>query len=190
MTQLTRKAIMEAFIRLLNERSYDKIKVKDIVEECGINRNTFYYHFEDIPALVEEILRLETERVLGLGAEEIMDSWENAFIRAADFALQNKRAIYHIYNSVGRDVIEHYLNAIASDVMVRFVEKTADGLSVSEEDKKLIIRFYRSALVGLIVDWLEAGMKYDPRVLIYRLGQLFEGNILLSLQRSIAVKSE
>ncbi len=41
-------AIKEAFMRLLNRKPLDKITVKEIVEECGINRNTFYYHYDDI----------------------------------------------------------------------------------------------------------------------------------------------
>ena len=44
MTQFTSKAIEESFIRLLNERPLDKITIKDIVDDCGISRNTFYYH--------------------------------------------------------------------------------------------------------------------------------------------------
>ena len=42
MAQFTQKAIVESLIKLLNERPLDKITIKDIVEECGINRNTFY----------------------------------------------------------------------------------------------------------------------------------------------------
>lgn len=49
----TRKAIISTFEELLNERPLSKITVKDIVERCGINRNTFYYHFEGIPSLLE-----------------------------------------------------------------------------------------------------------------------------------------
>ena len=64
MASLTRKSIMESFIRLLDERPLNKISVKDIVEDCGINRNTFYYHFTDIPALVEEIVRDEADRIV------------------------------------------------------------------------------------------------------------------------------
>ena len=45
MASFTRKAIMDSCLRLLEERPVDKITVKDIVEDCGINRNTFYYHF-------------------------------------------------------------------------------------------------------------------------------------------------
>ena len=54
MTQFTSKAIEESFIRLLNERPLDKITIKDIVDDCGISRNTFYYHFQDITALLEQ----------------------------------------------------------------------------------------------------------------------------------------
>lgn len=182
MSQLTKKAITESFIKLLNERPLDKIKVKDIVEECGINRNTFYYHFEDIPSLLDEILRTETERVIAEKGD--IESWEEAFISAAEFALKNKRAAYHIYNSVSRDIVERYLNAIAEDVMTRFVMQMAEGISAREEDQKLVIHFYKAALVGMVLDWMEAGMKYDPEILIRRVGQLFDGNIRASLERS------
>lgn len=185
MSQLTKKAIVETFVRLLNERPLNKITVKDIVEECGINRNTFYYHFEDIPSLVEEILRTEAEQVIGKNQDTV--AWEDAFIDAADFALKNKRAVYHIYNSVSRDVVDRYLNAIAEYVMCRFVEHMSEGIAAHEQDKALIVHFYKAALVGMIVDWLEAGMKYEPEILIRRVGQLFDGNIRISLERSASL---
>ena len=63
MANFTRRAIKETFLKLLNQRPLNQITVKDIVEDCGINRNSFYYHFEDLPALVEEIV---DEQVLAL----------------------------------------------------------------------------------------------------------------------------
>ena len=56
MPNFTRRAIKESFLKLLNQRPLNQITVKDIVEDCGINRNSFYYHFSDLPALVEEIM--------------------------------------------------------------------------------------------------------------------------------------
>ena len=55
MTSLTKDAIKQSFLKLLNKKPIDKITVKEIVEDCGINRNSFYYHFDDIPSLMEEI---------------------------------------------------------------------------------------------------------------------------------------
>lgn len=63
MTHFTSKAIEESFIRLLNGRPLDKITIKDIVDDCGISRNTFYYHFQDITALLQHILNADVERV-------------------------------------------------------------------------------------------------------------------------------
>ena len=56
MSQLTKRAITESFMKLINQVPFDKITVKDIVEDCGVNRNTFYYHYSDIYALLDEIL--------------------------------------------------------------------------------------------------------------------------------------
>ena len=53
MANFTQKAIKDTFLKLLDERPLSQISVKMLVEECGINRNTFYYHYADIPALIE-----------------------------------------------------------------------------------------------------------------------------------------
>lgn len=51
MANFTKRAIRDSFVKLLNERPLSQITVKDIVDDCGVNRNTFYYHFRDIPDL-------------------------------------------------------------------------------------------------------------------------------------------
>ncbi len=182
MAQFTQRAIAESLIKLLNERPLDKITIKDIVEDCGINRNTFYYHFEDIPSLVKQILNAEAEKVLL--KQEAVVSWEEGFIEGAQFALQNKKVVYHIYNSVRREEVEKYLYHVAGDVMRQYVEAAAVGSRAKEEDKKLIADFYKSALVGMTLDWLNSGMKYAPEPLIRRLGVMLKGNIEEALKRA------
>ena len=56
LSSLTKQAIKQSFWELLEQRPLAQITVKDIVERCGINRNSFYYHFQDIPALIERAL--------------------------------------------------------------------------------------------------------------------------------------
>ncbi len=60
---------------------------------------------------MEHILNEDVERVLS--QHLVMDSWEEGFISAARFALENKCLVYHIYNSVSRERVERYLYSIA-----------------------------------------------------------------------------
>ena len=182
MSHLTKKAIRETFLRQINRMPFDKITVKSIAEECGINRNTFYYHYQDIYELLDEIFLLETKKVLEGNLN--YDTWQEGFLQAASFALENRKGVYHIYNSVNRSKIESFLNRVAKKIMKDFVEKQAQNMNVTEEDRQLIVSFYQCALSGLVIQWLDEGMKQDPESVIRRLGDLLDGTIKHMLKRA------
>lgn len=56
MANFTKKAIRDSFVKLLNEKPLKQITVRDIVEDCGVNRNTFYYYYQDLPQLLESVI--------------------------------------------------------------------------------------------------------------------------------------
>lgn len=180
--QYTKKIIREEFIKILNERPLNKITVKDIASACDINRNTFYYYYTDIYAILSEIFQIELQIVI----DEYNDtlSWEESFIVATKFSLQNKTAIYHVYNSMQKEELEDYLFNVSGNIMSRYVEKVSDGISASSGDKKLIASFYQCALTEMVLRWIASGMKEDPDTIIRRIGRLFDGHIALSLKRS------
>lgn len=180
--QYTKKNIREEFIKILNERPLNKITVKDIASACEINRNTFYYYYTDVYALLSELFQTELQTV----TDEYNDtfSWEESFTVATKFALENKIAINHVYNSIQREELEDYIYNVSGHVMNRYVEKLSDGISASSGDKKLISSFYQCALTEMVLRWIASGMKEDPDTIVRRIGQLFDGHIALSLKRS------
>ena len=180
--QYTKKKIREEFIKILNVRPLNKITVKDIASACEINRNTFYYYYTDVYALLSELFQTELQTV----TDEYNDtfSWEESFIVATKFALENKIAINHVYNSIQREELEDYIYNVSGHVMNRYVEKVSDGISASSGDKKLIASFYQCALTEMVLRWIASGMKEDPDTIIRRIGWLFDGHIALSLKRS------
>ena len=182
MLQLTKKAIVNSFIKLLNEKPLDKITVKNIAEDCGINRNTFYYHFSDIRELTVYTIDSQIHSVSELDFNG--DSWVDSFVEAAKFVIDNKKAVYNIYNSLNRETVENYLNTVAFKVPDNFVSTKAVGIDADKSDIELIKDFYMSALVGIICKWLENGMDKDPDIVIRRLGRLVEGAVITSLKIS------
>ncbi len=159
MPSFTKQAIKMSFMKLLNEQPLNKISVRSIVEDCGINRNSFYYHFQDIPALMEEII---VELADGLVKKyPKIESLEDCVSEAFDFALKNKKAVLHIFNSMNRDLFERYLMH-SCEYVVRTYLNTVFGESlVSEEDREIAIRFFRFELFGAGLDWLSCGMPKD-----------------------------
>ncbi len=179
MAQFTQKAIIETFMRLLEQKPLDKITVKDIIEECEISRGTFYYYYQDIPSLVDEIFKTEAQRFI---EDDVRyESWQDGFLRSTKFALNNKKIIYHIYNSVNREDLERYLYRVTGKFMLDFINIRSEGLHVPEEHKKFAAMFFKCAIVGITLEWIGNGMKDDPQPYISMLQQLFEDNIIQTL---------
>ena len=157
MPNFTKKAIKETFVALLEERPLNRITVKDIVEACGINRNSFYYHFQDLPALLEEIIAQRVQELID--QHPTIDSVEDCFDAALEFVLDHRRAVLHIYNSLSRDVFERYLIDVCRYVVTTYIDTAfADQ---EPERKQILIRYHKCACFGHIIDWLNTGMKDD-----------------------------
>lgn len=180
--QFTKKAIIKTFMELLNEEPFDKITVTDIVNRCDINRNTFYYYFTDMYALVDEIFRAETLPIIE--AHRTYDTWQEGFLEVTDFALSNKTAIYHLYNSINRERLETYLYEVTLSFMDEYVRAQAEGLRVSEDDIHTLSSLYTAALEGIVLEWLHAGMKQDPVSYIDNIGRLLGGSTRFALERA------
>ena len=79
-----KRVIADAFFSLAQKKNIDKITVKELVEKCGISRQSFYYHFRDVMDVMNWSLQQAIEEVLARSLQ--VDSTEKAlaiFIRSA-----------------------------------------------------------------------------------------------------------
>lgn len=184
----TKLAIRQSFMALLEETAFDKITVRDITDRSGVSRNTFYYYYQDIYALAEDIFNEEIEKMAV--RVKYYESWQRAFLDAIAFASAHKKAILHIYNSASRNLLECYYHKTILSAMLAFVQQEAEGLNVSEQKILALARFYAAALTGLTADWLSSGMKGTMDALVDDLGTLLDGNIRRSLERVSAMPAQ
>jgi AcrR family transcriptional regulator len=184
MSRFTKMAITEAFVELLNKRPLDKITVKDIVDRCEINRNTFYYYYQDIYALLEEILQEEIQKIHK--SKTAHHSWQEGLLAAIQFALTNRQAVFHVYNSSRREELEQYFYQVIGRAMDDYIQEKAGDLPALEEDLQILRDFYTYALAGMISQWIRGGMKGEPDQMIQRLGLLLDGHIRDALEKGIA----
>lgn len=182
MAQHTKKAIMASFLRLINEKPLSQITVKDIVEDCGVNRKTFYYYFQDIFALVDEVFLAEIQRAASAFTHDMAP--EERIRSILLFLLSNKKAALHLYNSASHHQIERYLSQVGATAFQEYLRYKASELSCTQEDIALLSRFYASATTGMMLDWISRGMEGDPAPVIHRLCTMLRGTALLALQNA------
>ena len=182
MPNFTEKAIKQAFSELVNERPLSKIKVKDIVERCGINRNSFYYHYADLPALVDSIISEEVDKLTDGSVS--FATLDDAFVSAVNFITENKAAVYHIYSFVDHTVSERYLMSMCDKIVTAGFDRIYGGRKIVERDRKIIIRHYKEMFFGMLFNWLESGMKYDILAYFNRLRELKQGETERIIEKS------
>ena len=54
----------EAFLKLLEEKDFEYITVKEICEKAGVNRSTFYLHYETVNDLLTESARYIFDKLI------------------------------------------------------------------------------------------------------------------------------
>ncbi len=182
MAQFTKKAITDTFLELLNEKSLDRITVKDIVVKCGVSRKTFYYYFDDIYDLLEKYLEdLKQDSVPRI---EDVSSFEAELLRLAWFVTNNKRAVYHIYNSLSRDKLEDYLYESALPVINKTINQRLEKSAYSKEDIDILSMVCANAFTGCILRWIKDGMKADFDYILKRIAVMFEDSLVSAVQRA------
>lgn len=150
MPGFTRQIILHTLTELMNEKPLSKITVKDIVERCGVNRNTFYYHFRDIPDAVEAMVREELNDILK--DQKVPESVSDCMEILVNAVQKNKKAMIHLYRSIQRDVFADYLDHAAERVVEELINRAVGDFEMDQEDMHLISRYYKCVFVGVILD--------------------------------------
>ena len=175
MSTLTKKALLVAFGELLEEKPFNKITITDITTKCGLNRMTFYYHFENIYELM--IWGLETQ-MREVSKDYInYKNWKTGYLRVFYFALERKTYIKKIFQTLEQENLEHYLNKIAEEMVLSVIEDKTGSNSLNEDNKLFTAQICAYVLVGILMSWVSRGMKETPEIIIKRTGRLLDGII-------------
>ena len=157
----TRTAIQQAFLQLAREKPADKITVTDIVTRAGINRNSFYYYFEDLPGMIEITVQELFERTILQNRPQTFQECVDAL---ADIMSQNRSACMHLFRSRSRIDLQLYYHRVCGFVVRTFLESVEYlGKFHTPEQKEAIAQYYKCLLLGLMTEWMAGGMRGDVK---------------------------
>lgn len=140
----------------MEKKSLSKITVTDIVTDCGLNRKTFYYHFQDVPDLLK--WTLEQEAVDVVKQFDLLNELEEALRFAVRYIRENSHMINCAYDSIGRDELKRFLNHDFQSIVMSIVEQIErrENVHTDPDAKKIICNFYTEGMAGELVDLLKS----------------------------------
>jgi len=181
MSMTTKKALAATLKKLMQKASLDKITVKEIVEDCGVNRQTFYYHFQDIYDLLGWIYK--SEALESIDHYKTYDTWQQGFFKIFQYVEENRAVCLNTFHSLGREHLEQFLYSVCYNLLIDVVEEVVQDNDISQEYKSFIANFYKFGFVGLMLEWLKSGTKEKPEEIIDKLSKLIDGNISKAIEK-------
>ena len=181
MSQITKRALEQSLKNLLMKKPLTKITISDIADDCGINRMTFYYHFKDIYDLVEWSCLEDARRALE--DNKTYDTWQQGLLQIFNAVRENKPFIMNVYRCVHKEQVEKYLNPLVDNLILGVIDEECVGMTVRDVDKSFIAQVYSYIFIGLMMDWIKADMREDPKEIVERLSKLIKGSVSESLAR-------
>lgn len=184
MKEFTKAAIADTFMELLQEHTIDHITVKDLAEKCGINRQTFYYHFADIYDLMEWTLDNELKKFLERydktdadWKEQLKEQLQQLFV----FFRFRGQQVLHAYDSQNRLYYEQFIYRQMLPAIHKLILTYEEAETLAEGKAEFIEHVYTRMIVNFFLDWLDEGMPDEETVRLSDYVHFMEGSLQSTL---------
>ena len=175
--QRTRDLLHTALIELINEKSYDKITVQDIIDRANVGRSTFYAHFANKDELLSSQLhafQLNLEHYLTeANVESVLIPVKALF--------EHGKENYNLFRALlGSDGIDVVRRAAYDQIIQSILSHLQDAQSQGHDfgmPAMFIAQYIGGALNTLLMWWLDERMPYPPAEMENMFNQMTEGII-------------
>lgn len=159
MAKLTEKAILQTFDDMIHEMPFEKITVSALVARCGISSNTFYYHYQDIYALVDAWLGGRLKKYAR--DAYLTDDWKSVLKNCVRELQKNPKVVSHLFNSISRGRMERYIFQVLEPAVYQMIWERVAQKHVSEQTQHMLVSAFCYSLCGFILKFIYEGMKAD-----------------------------
>ncbi len=164
-----KQTIAQAAKVLVMKKGVKRLTVKDIVEECHITRQAFYYHFEDIPALFRWMIEQDTRRNMRQAR-----TLEDGEARLRYLLVMAINALPYVKKGMAgsyREEMERFLDRYLQQLFEEVCDEQGLYQNCTRFEANLILRYHSQAILGLLRGWTENDTKNLDRIthVVFRL---------------------
>ena len=178
---ITSKALASSIKQLMETTALSKISIQEIVDNCGVNRQTFYYHFKDKFDLVNWIYYYEVTKLIA--DKKHYENWSDGMVSTLTYLMKNKAFYINALNTPGQNDFDGYFFEFCFELIKGVVNDLSSEMTVSDKNKRFIADFYTHAFVGITIQWIKGGMKEAPKEIVIDIENVVKGSMIGALKR-------
>ncbi|MDD6728961.1 MAG: TetR/AcrR family transcriptional regulator C-terminal domain-containing protein [Eubacteriales bacterium] len=171
----TQQKLAVALKELMEHESFEKLSVSDITAKCGLHRQTFYYHFNDKYELLDWVVY--EELINPFIADFRLD---NAYEKIFDLfsTISSEKKFYQNSLKINTEELSRYITKIAYDYvkpLIKSIKLQGSIVGDDDSDETMAAEFLSYGISGVIICWIQGGMKDSPEIMTKRTQKIING---------------
>lgn len=159
----TKIELANAFKEISKKKEMNKISITDLIKYCNINRNTFYYHFEDIYDLLTWMFNEEIKKLIEKSNKKDSKTFLNSIF---DYVENNKHILNSAYNAFGREQFKKLLYPYFYAILNKIIDDEIGNHIIDENFRDFVINFYSEGITSSIFNYFTGEQKIGKEALI------------------------
>ncbi|GEM04007.1 dihydroxyacetone kinase transcriptional activator DhaS [Halolactibacillus miurensis] len=158
---ITQKMIAQALKDLMNHQAFQKISVSDIMKQCEMRRQTFYYHFQDKYELLAWIYQSDTKEHIA----DFLDyeRWDTILYQLFHYFYDHQTFYKNALSVTEQNDFGDYLYHELHQLFIHVIKDLSHHASSEQLDYQA--KFFAHGFVGMTKDWLLSGCDASPIVM-------------------------
>ena len=159
-----KREICAALKGLMAQKPLTKLSVTEIMRACGMARQHFYYHFEDIYDAVRWMF--EEEAVALLREHEGVTLWQDGLLQLFQYLQKNRAVCLCALHSMSREHLKDFFRTDLQAIIQNTIREIAAELRYPADEREvtLLTKVYVGALAGMMEDWLLGEIQESPSI--------------------------
>ncbi len=168
----TRRLLREALVQLMEERGMDNFSVQELADQATIKRATFYLHYEDKQALLDEYIGELLQELRDAVSSSEADDEGFDYLRGVPHPSFVK-LFHHIaerYSVYYAMLVRNRVPQLASGMLKVIHDFVSDGMAFAQPDDSLLtarrevaVKYAEAAILEVVIWWIEKQMPYEER---------------------------
>ncbi len=181
---ITKKAIADGFKYVMEKKPFEKITIADITDCCGLNRQTFYYHFQDKYELLNWILY--TDVIMPFSDGLTIDNWSDKLLNILNTIKDNNKFYANAFNTSHGEEFRQYLFDEVTGVICEIIDQITVGHTIDPDNRQFIAEFFSYGISGTVTKWVTTGMKLSPEATAVYIKNLINDYKAFAVERYIS----